>query len=247
MSCQKAFWTLGVTSTTCDTSCYRRLTAACSTCLRLAVVTYLHLDICLPFPTLHAAPRRRIEMALWPLQLPYGLSHYHRHVQMTGKAVALPYGEHPRWQLLTLQQLLSVPTATSSPSVTHSSTAHQPSTSQTTTKPSKRHREKSRDGDMGVARSVFRRSNTVAATAKKKRKKTPKPQSRSNSGSQDIAKTVEKRKEQASRYKSFGPGTQLGAHVQSPIIIDSDDDSETDTALEDGASLAARYGTFRWP
>ena len=61
----------------------------------------------------------RASRMMWPIQLPYGLSQYHRHVRTTEKGVALPYGECPRWHAVTLQQLSSVTSTTpSTPSVT---------------------------------------------------------------------------------------------------------------------------------
>jgi hypothetical protein len=103
---------------------------------------------------------------------------------------------------------------------------------------------------MGVAGSASRHSKTAPPTAKEKRNKTPKPQSRCVTT--DLTATVaakkkekkekkEKRKKKAEELKPFGPGTQPGAHKQLPITIDSDDENDSAESIETIASAAIRY------
>jgi hypothetical protein len=99
---------------------------------------------------------------------------------------------------------------------------------------------------MGATGSVFRRSKAGAATAKGKRHKTPKPQSKLFNTSRNAARVTSKKKSKEARHKPFGPGTQLGAHQNSPITIDSDD---TDAAVnsEGRSSESARYNYMEHP
>lgn len=180
---------------------------------------------------------------MWPIQLPYGLSVYHRHVKKEGKGPALPYGERPCWQVLTLQQISSTSAVSTTPPRTSEPTScrQQPS-SQIPRGPWKRRRRSSYDGEMGVAGSASRPSKAATVAAKEKRKKTPKPQSRCASAGQNVAgSALVKKRDRTQRQKPFGPGTRPGAHQDLPIIIDSDDEAESVASLETSASATVRY------
>lgn len=179
---------------------------------------------------------------LWPMQLPYGLSSYHRHVQTGGQAVALHQGEHPRWQRLTLQEISSVNLTTpNASSVLPRLHSHQPLTPQAPTRRRQCRRKNDHVLEMGTTEPGFQQPRAATATAKARRNKTPKPQSRCISFS-DLANIENKRGERSAQCKPLEFGTRPGAHQQMPITIDSEDDSDTDATLEAGASLAARYG-----
>jgi hypothetical protein len=182
-------------------------------------------------------------MSLWPLQLPYGLSEYHRHVQTKGKGILLPYGEYPRWQVLSLQQFSSVAATTSNTlsRLTRRNLRHSSPPRQLTTALTHQTKDFPRR-EMSASNSAFRRSKTAAATANESRRKTPKSHSRSISAPNKVTKPKRKRKaKDEARPKPLGPGTQPGAHQQMPITIDSGDDSEEDSPSTLSASGVARY------
>ncbi|KAJ4377073.1 hypothetical protein N0V86_006514 [Didymella sp. IMI 355093] len=190
-------------------------------------------------------------MALWPIQLPYGLTNYYRYVQEKGKGVVLP--GPPRFQILTREQLSSnswrktnIPPETSKPKTSSPPPLPKSSKSSKSSKSKKRRQKSSHDHKMGVAGSASRHSKTALLTAKAKRNKTPKPQSRcaTTAQSADVAakkkERKEKRKKKPKEPKPFGPGTQPGAHKQLPILIDSDDESDSADSVETSASAAIR-------
>ncbi|KAF1361573.1 hypothetical protein EJ07DRAFT_154342 [Lizonia empirigonia] len=92
---------------------------------------------------------------------------------------------------------------------------------------------------MGATEPVFQQPRAATATAKARRNKTPKPQSRCI-GVSNLANIRNKRGERNTQRKPLGLGTRPGAHQQMPITIDSEDNSDIDATSEAGASLAAR-------
>jgi hypothetical protein len=299
-------------------------------------------------------------MALWPVQLPLGLSNHCRHVEETGKAPRLPGPPRPpRSQVLTREELRSgTSRRTNTPSTTtrlvprqqapspepvgpsksirraHDSKKskksrrdkkHRRRTSRenednplvtiqlafrqrppsrefnTSKKPSKsskseesfdfkkskqhkKHRSKpshdhislppktslpaprqspslrnltkskkprsdaSHNNAMGLASPASRRSKTAPLTAKEKRNKTPKPQSRCVSTTPIPAVATKKKREKKGKKrdkikqpKPLGPGTRPGAHKHLPITIDSDEESDPMESMETAASAAIRY------
>ena len=109
--------------------------------------------------------------------------------------------------------------------------------------------EASQEQDMGVTGSESRRSKTAPPTAKEKRYKTPKPQSRCVSTISDPAVATKKKRDKKEKEsdkikpKLLSPGTRPGAHKQMPNTIDSDDESDFMESMETTASAAIRYDT----
>ncbi|KAH6629435.1 hypothetical protein C7974DRAFT_424475 [Boeremia exigua] len=183
---------------------------------------------------------------MWPIELPYGLSHYHRHAQMTGKASALPYGERPRWQALTLQQLTSgTLAAPSTSSAIRNSDPHRSSGREAQGKLRRRRERTSSSLTMGVVRSESRRPKAANATAQKRRNKTPKLRSRCINTAGDLVKTAASNRGKIARRESYEPGTQTGAHHDSPITIDSDDDGGL--AITSEVSVSAKMRAYGSP
>lgn len=108
-------------------------------------------------------------------------------------------------------------------------------------KSKKRRREAAHETTMAIASSTPRRFKTAPLTAKEKRNKTPKPQSRSVSTTPNLAQSTKKRRDKSKQPKPLGPGTRPGAHQQLPIIIDSDDEDGFLELLETSASAAIWY------
>lgn len=178
-------------------------------------------------------------LAMWPIQLPYGLSRYHRHVQTTGKGVALPYDEAHRWQSLTLQQLSSITLTTSSntQAALHSNPSqvytHQPTEQQ------RRRLQPTGNAEMGINGSTSRKFKPAKTTAQEGHNMRRRQQSQSSSTFQASLTSTPREKSKIAYPRPLGPGTRPGTHRNLPITIDSDDDGNAVTSLEALASAGS--------
>ncbi|KAF1850582.1 uncharacterized protein K460DRAFT_412269 [Cucurbitaria berberidis CBS 394.84] len=170
--------------------------------------------------------------AYWPIQLPYGLSQNHRHARTEGKAVALPYGDHMRWQIPSLGWLSTAAvTSPSSPSPLAFPTPTPTPTPITRSffQGRSRHLRTNPKDNMAYSRNLWT-INLRPGTAKERRDRTPKTKVVSKpTVSKPKTPTIGTKRKAAKVAKSWGPGTQLGAtqlgatqHM--PITIDSDDE-----------------------
>lgn len=181
---------------------------------------------------------------MWPIQLPYGLSEYHRHVQTTGRGVALPYGGGPRWQNVALQQLPYVSLTTSSTTqTTYSSTSDQTHRHQLQHRPWRRRRS-THGFEMGATGSVFQASAPAATAVRKRRKRRRKLESRTSATIHEAVKSATtQRMDKIARQKPLGYGTRPGTRHDLPITIDSnsDDDGDLVAIAQERQGSGARY------
>lgn len=194
---------------------------------------------------------------MWPIQLPYGLSSFHRLMQANREIPAVKDGVIPRFQLLTLDQIAAIPPIpASTASATSKTTPSLPLASCLPIYlPTGTETQQQRyTVDMGVSNSTSQASKSSTATAQNKRKRASRSQKRRISAAQDKIDASRKKKdkkhsktrhEERSKnklvpQKPLRPNKRLGAHRDVPITIDGGDNSEGDPALE-RVTAAFRY------
>ena len=176
---------------------------------------------------------------MWPIQLPYGLSRYRRHVQTTGKGVALPYDEAPRWQPLTLQQLSSITLTTSSNTQAALHSIPGQVYTHRTTDYQRRRCQSTCNAEMGIDGSTSWKSKSAKTTAQDGHNRRRKQQSQSSSTVQASLTSTPRENSKTAHPRPLGPGTRPGTHRDLPITIDSDDDGNSVANLEAFASAGS--------
>lgn len=173
---------------------------------------------------------------MWPIQLPYGLSDFHRLMRTTGEVPAVKDGIFLRFQFLTLDQIAAIPPIPAS--ATQATTKVTPTSRlapPTHTGPQRVRRNFT--ADMGNNESIFQhttptvphRYNTISEsrTLCPSTSQHTTPTARKKGTEKERKKYRKRRKEEKlAQQESLRPGVRPGARRDQPINLDSEEESE---------------------